>query len=353
MALRRSFRRLALAFVAVPAFLMVSACSPPQTIFMKEVERRGPLPPAIHVDRFQFHKPKGPVDVLFVVDGTSAFERVTDSFLEQYEAFTRQVDADGKVDGQLGSVDYRIKFVTASGLASSVFAHPKEAIDLHIASVKFLLSLEDQRPIHPLVEAQQRLGQEPFVGRESVPVFVMFVLGQDSHELPAGFQEAVEGTRGFYKSHVFALTRKSAGKSEAGRICIDGQPYPETAHGFLGVLGNFKWRSRESFDLCSKDGGGWPKALIERIKEFRSRLILTHSPFDPSTMQMRAGNHAFRYGDDYHYDPDTHEIVFDRDANLVNGELLELSYYLEPRPEILSGNPNPAIPVPPLPPRVP
>jgi hypothetical protein len=364
-----------LSFLAVAG----AGCQPAQNFFMKEkiTEKNAAARPGIHVDRFVFGKPYGAVDILFVVDNTRTF----DPGLEQFQASYRDLIERFKAD-EAHQLDYRIQTVTTPGHRTPKnFVSKDQGSDLHLKElfgkegekaesppILALTSSREPGAMDPVGSTTAGLMHEGFQGRERTPIFIVYALGDDMSAdavasglavppvapgLPGAagaaaassssasgiaqpeIQKQLDRNRGFYQTHRLTLTRKSNGGGF--KRCHHFIP----ADRALTFFQQFPFRSAQTLDLCDKDWESYPAKLFQSVIDFKKRLVLSREPKDPESMTLRAGAHLYRYGDEYRYDAETHEIVFLGDSGLQQGDLLEVSYFLEHKEEPLSGSPNP------------
>lgn len=347
------------------SILFFFSCSPPQTIHLKEriIERNAPPRPAIHVDRFLYGKITGPVDVLFVVDNTESIEAGISQFEKSYSNFI----ALWKTEDAL-SLNYRNQVATTpGGRAPKNFVANEAEVRLHLAElfdgpspgpetdIPFFTQRTDgdfreKGYPDPIASTIAGLNHDAFKGRRWLPLFLVYILGHDiDHSIPEevlsksieNAKKALEESRGFFQTHVMALARISSGGGGFPH-CNEFSQTPR----FLKLLSSFSWASFTKIDLCEKDWGNWEQQLFRTLLNFKTRLVLSQPPYEPTTMTLRSATHLYRYGDDYEVDAKTNEIRFKGEPGLAQGDLLEASYFLKPPPPEFSGSPTPGTPVP-------
>lgn len=331
------------------------ACSPVQQFFLKERQVNAPARPAIQVDRFAYRKAMGAVDVLFVVDNTESGEAAKSAFRKSYTDFLAQFK---KPEARL--LDYRIQVVTnPGGSAPGNWISPGTSPDAQLAELfvgfgeglEPILSYTERGYLTPFQAAGKGLGHEAFSGRVYVPLFLVFLLGDDMDPASSAenetqaFTDAIQKTRGFYQT-------SSSFLSTIGPPSENRTPFPHCDTFFpaakaLQTLRSLPWCTQSLENLCDS---GWSTSLanstFKNLIEFKKKLVLSHVPFQPEAMLVRSANHLFRYGDDYRFDTKNNEIVFTHDPGLQEGDLLEASYYLVPNEELLSSGQTPFPPRP-------
>ncbi len=197
----------------------------------------------------------------------------------------------------------------------------------------------------PLRSTALGLRTEAFKGRVGVPLFVMYFLGYD---LAAVRQFSVEEMKKEYeklfkeerqstltRSYVFSrLTEPGPGSFPH---CNEFSQTPLFFELFSLVTGV----ALQKGDLCQADWSSWPEKVMADIRAYKTRLILTKEPYLPTMMALRTQTRTFRYNDDFEIDGKSKEIIFKKPHGLVEGDLLEASYFLQPTPAEISGNPQP------------
>lgn len=341
-------------FAAVFALGALTACSN-QQIFTRTVERNAPPRPGIYTDRFLYGKPHGPVDVVFVADNSESFEVGLDDFRRHYENFLALWDRP-----VAHALDFRVQLATTpNGQMPSAFAsrdgrepHLRELFDADSGAESWMPGLFSHRRdrergyLNPLESAQRVLKNKDFILRTSVPAFLVFIMGDDVD--PASAEETLvaeaerlkaflEVTRGLDKVHVATLTRNPPDSSADSPSCRKFRPSSRA----LRQISRIPWRSQLHYDLCTGNWATFEEKVFERALEFRTKLVLSVKPEQPETMSLRGASRLFRYGDDYTYDAAANEIVFRDGHGLLEGDLIEVSYFTTPVQPETGGNPTP------------
>lgn len=358
-------RQFNLCWFLFSSVIVLFSCSPTQIINVKErvIERNAPPRPAIHVDRFLYGKINGPVDVLFVVDNTESIEAGISQFEKSYLNFLALWKTE-----DARSLHYRNQVATTPrGRTPKNFLANELEVHLHLAELfdGYSEGPENDIPFFtqrtdgdfrekgypdPIASTIAGLNHDAFKGRQRLPLFLVYILGHDidpsipKEALSKSVEEAkkaLEESRGFFQTHVMALTRTSSGGGSFPH-CNEFSQTPR----FLELLSSFPWASFTKVDLCEKDWSNWEQQLFLAVLNFKRRLVLSQPPHEPSTMTLRSATHLYRYGDDYEVDAKTNEISFKVDPDLAQGDLLEASYFLKPPPPEFSGSPTPGTTVP-------
>lgn len=343
---------------AALCLFLTSGCSPVQQFFFKEkqINHNAPPSPAIHVDPFIYQQARGRVDILLVVDNTDTYEPMIPYFEESYRKLVAAFSS-----GAARMLDFRIQVVTTPiGRSPKNWFAPERPADPQIEEL-FIGTSEtpkifdhQERPgyLSPMTSTLAGLSSPALGGRDHVPLFILYFLGGDMGAGETGmgnsadFKAALDQGRGMYQVSSWFFTRSGTPVSSepAFPFCENFQPAYEAQR----VFGPVPWRSSRRLDLCDSKWPEYSTELLSSVIDFKKKMILSLSPYSPETMVLRSSTHMYRYGDEYVFDSATNEITFTRPGNLVEGDLLEVSYYLKPEKEILSGHPNPG-PLPPLP----
>lgn len=340
-------------FLLAALSAQATACAPIQQYYMKEKQTGAAPRPAIQVDRFAYGKAIGSVDVLFVVDNTESGEAAKEAFRQSYADFTARFK---QPEARL--LDYRLQVVTNPGNKSpgnwtsqslSAASQLAELFDGGPDGAPPVLSHSESGFLTPLQAAVAGLSHKAFEGRASVPLFLVFLLGDDvdpsssPETVAATFSEALKKTRGFYQTSAVFLSRTSNPSGSSFPHCDTFYPAAKV----LPTLRALPWRSQTQKDLCDS---AWSSSLASSIFtsliDFKKKLVLSRPPYQPETMLLRTANHLFRYGDDYRLDLQSNEIIFNHDPGLQEGDLIDASYYLTPNEELLSNGQTPFPPRP-------
>jgi len=343
------------------------SCAPSQKIIMKEkltehstekntennhekdTEHNAVPRPGIVTDRFSYGKAMGTVDILFVVDNTETAEQLGKTFQIAYDQLAASLGGNAA-----RLLDYRVQIViTPTGEATKNVlssADPSSA-----QSAEFfgkggglpLFNAKDSGFLRPFEATAKGLASKALEGRTSGPLYLVYLLGADSDGsdpgLTAELSKKITEARGLYQTHVFTLTRTTR------TIGTDSFPFCnefQTADKILASLHTVQWRSLTQFDLCDKNWGRFSDELFQSILTFKKKTLLSGVPYQPETMTVRGPARLFRYGDDYRFDSKTNEILFLKSGLVLEGDLLEVAYYLKPGEQVFQGSPTPAAPVP-------
>lgn len=343
-----------------PIFLLLSifcvGCSPVQQYYMKEKVIVGAPRPGVQVDRFAFGKAIGNVDVLFVVDNTESGEAAADAFRRSYTDFISRF---GQPDAR--QLNYHLQVVsTPRGLSPENWTSSEQDSSTQLAQLftgtpggrPALLNYSDQGHLNPYEAATLGLAGKAYEQRGRVPLFLVFLLGHDADPstTPAKdaqtFSEVIRQGRGFHQTHVSVLSRTSS----LGNTSFPRCSKFTSSTRLLPTLQSLPWRSQAQWDLCDTNWPtSYPAELFSALIDFKKKLVLSNTPYQPETMLLRSSKHLFRYGDDYRFDAQKNEIIFIRDSGLQEGDLLDVSYYLKPNEELLPNGQTPPGP-PALPP---
>lgn len=323
-------------------------CSPGTRIFLKEkvIERSAAPRPGIRVDRFLYGKPRGNVDILFVVDNTETLENAISNFYLEYNLLL-----EGLRQKPFSGIDFRSQVVaTPSERMPKAFARSDESPRFHLnqvfgvrgSTLRPVIHARESGYVRPLEAAMSGLSSPAFQGRDGGPLFLVFILGSDVGPGEVGVaKETVDAfvkLRGAHQIHLLTVAKPLREMRTSDVNCRQLQPPLRT----LEQLASIPWRTSQIFNLCDSKWGGFSKILFETIAQFRTRLVLSQVPAEVESIVLRGSNRLYRYGEDYQFDPGGNEIIFTRPGLCEEGDLLEAAYFLEPREKVLDGSPTPS-----------
>lgn len=352
--------------ILLTCFFLAGCGGDTYVVHMKErtIERTPAPYSAIQVDRFLWNRSSGKADILLVVDNTSRFEPVLTQLKTQYLNLMKGLNADG-----LKLIDYRLQIVATPSHRSpeNIIARNLDA-KLHLAElfdefvtdkekVPIFSDTEDRRDrgeLDPLSSVALGLAHKEFQGRGRTPLFIQFILGDDAgvssmqDNMLSTLSQRLEEDRGFYQTYSSLITKGTEIKGDSLRYCQ--RDFPARATRFFSFLNRFPWKEFQELDLCDPEWSQWDRKLIQSILDRSKRIVLSTEPYLPELMVVRGASRLFQFGQDYQWDAKTMEVAFKEGLSLTEGELIEVSYFVKPNENILSGNPvPPGTPTPPKP----
>lgn len=325
------------------------ACSPVQQFYMKEKIIEGAPRHGIVTNNFLNGRAMGPADSLFVVDNTETGEAAGEAFQRAYSDFIGRFNLP-----EARLLDLRAQVVTTPksqtpGNWVATGASPAAQLAELFTSPDRILNYAVTGNLNPLTATGSGLAHKAFENHGGAPLFLFFLMGADldPDQDPATdakyFVEQISKGRGFHQTHLVLLTRVTSPSAHAS-------PFPRCGTSFfpapraVATFNAMPWRSLTQVDLCHpKWADTFPAAAFTALLDHKKRFVLSHVPYQPSTMLLRSANRLFRYGDDYALDARTNEITFLRDPGLLDGDPLEARYYLPPTEEVLNNSPSPPI----------
>ena len=347
-----------LKLVATLTAVFALGCAPPQNFYFKEKltdHHTGDPRPGINTDRFTFNRPFGPVDVLFVVDNSDRLDYALQKFQASYARFlslwTKPENA-----SKVHALDFHIQVVSSPTNRmpkNLVSASAPAAVQLaqlfgppgSVPEPIFVTDPNQRAPqgATPVSSTLFGLASDDLKDRSAVPLFLFYLMGQDLGEGETDlskFTNAVGTSRGFFQVHGAFLSRRSDPSSGSFPSCFQFTPPTKALIGFSSV----QWRASQFYDLCDPNWSAWEDDFFQKIIDFKTRQVLSKVPVQPELMTLRGASRLYRYGQDFHWEGSTNEIVFDVSSGLIDGDLIEVAYYTSLVSNPLPGNPTPETP---------
>lgn len=329
-------------FICLSLISFVGFACTPQNFYMKEKVIGASAPPAIHMDQFVYGKPSGPVDILFVLDNTESSEALADDFKKAYQKFTERFQKSDQTE----YLDYRVQVVTTpkATMVKNYFDR-ENPLEQNLENLNSVFDQPERGFLKPFESTLAALTHPSEAGRVFSPLFLVYVLGDgtdpSSHlsDKSSEISSKLDEFRGLYQTHVVVISRKTLFQPEPSiRYCDMFFP----PFDFHLTIDSISWKSRQDVDLCSPSWGSFEEKLWDSILDFKTKFVLSRVPSRPETMVVRKTPlaHKYRYGDDFIFNHETNEVVFQVQEFKV-GDQIEVSYFLSPASEEFSGKPTP------------